>query len=96
MAEIGLLSKSEKGVDFVDFGGGGGEKADLLVWPGYVCVHFRERASFVAVWGEEAVGGAGWSTTALAVVSWLVASSTEVEKSFVTRIKAKYIALGEM
>lgn len=72
------------------------EKDDLLVWPGYVCVHMRVRVSFVDVWGEAAVEGVGWSMTALAVDSWLVASSTEVEKSFVMRIKAKYIALGEM
>lgn len=32
----------------------------------------------------------------LAAVSWLGSSGTEVEKSLVTRIKAKCIALGEM
>lgn len=38
----------------------------------------------------------GWSITMLAAFSWLGSGGREVEKSLVTRIKAKYIALDEM
>lgn len=58
----------------------------------------RGRGGFAAVKAAAGRDGGGRERRvgALASVSWPVASGTEVEKSFVTRIKAKYIALGEM
>lgn len=58
----------------------------------------RGRGGFAAAKAAAGRDGGGRERRvgALASVSWPGASGTEVEKSFVTRIKAKYIALGEM
>lgn len=67
-----------------------------FLWPGHVQVHMwgdSELSSWRHYWVRQQWEGGHITVT---LVSWLVASSTEVEKSFVTRIKAKYITLGEM